>query len=45
MRERDHLGYQGVYRRIILRWMLKNWNVGVWAGLSWLKIGTGGGNL
>jgi hypothetical protein len=45
MRERDHLGYQGVDRRIILRWILRKWDVGVWTGLSWLRIGTGGRNL
>jgi len=24
---------------------LQKWDVGVWAGLSWLRIGTGGGHL
>jgi hypothetical protein len=31
--------------RIILRWIFRKWDVGVWAGLSWLRIGTGGGLL
>jgi len=44
-RERDHLEDTGVDGRIILRWILKNWDVEAWAGLIWLKIGTGGGNL
>jgi len=39
--ERDHLGYPGVYGRIIFR----KWDVGVWTGSSWLRIGAGGGHL
>ena len=31
--------------RIILRWILRKWDVGVWTGSIWLKIGTGGGHL
>jgi hypothetical protein len=31
--------------RIILRWILRKWYVGVWTGSSWLKIGTGGRHL
>ena len=31
--------------RIILRWILRKWDVGVWTGLSWLRIGTDGGHL
>jgi len=27
--------------RIILRWIFRKWNVGVWTGLKWLRIGTG----
>jgi hypothetical protein len=42
MRERDHLGDPDVNRRIILRWCFKKWDVGVWIGLSWFRIGTGG---
>jgi hypothetical protein len=45
MRKRDHWGDPSVDGRIILRWMFRNWDVGVWTGLSWLKIGTGGGHL
>ena len=30
---------------IILRWIFRKWDVGVWTGLSWLRIGTGGGHL
>ena len=40
LRERDHLGYP-----IILRGIFRKWDVGVWTGSSWLRIGTGGGHL
>jgi hypothetical protein len=42
MKERDHLGDPDVDRRIILRWCFKKWDVGVWIGSSWFRIGTGG---
>ena len=45
LRVRDHLGDLGIDRRIILRWIFRKWGVGVWTGLSWLRIGTGGGHL
>ena len=45
LRERDQLGDPSVDGRIILRWFFRKWDVGVWTGLSWLRIGTGGGNL
>jgi len=31
--------------RTILRWIFRKWDVGVWTGLIWLRIGTGGGLL
>ena len=40
LRERDHLGDPGVDGRIILRWIFRKWDVGVWTGSSWLRIGT-----
>jgi len=43
--ERDHWGESGVDGRIILRWIFRQWDVGVWTRLSWLRIGTGGGHL
>jgi hypothetical protein len=44
LRERDLLGDPGIDGRIILRWILRNWDGDVdW--LMWLKIGTGGGLL
>jgi len=45
LRERDHLGDPHIDGRSILRWMFRKWDVGIWTGLSWLKIGTGGGHL
>jgi len=31
--------------KIILRWIIRKWDVGLWTGSSWLRIGTGGGHL
>jgi hypothetical protein len=35
----------GIDGRIILRWNFRKWDVGLWTGLSWLRIGAGGGHL
>jgi hypothetical protein len=45
VRERDNFGDPDVDWRIILRWIFMNWEVGVWTGLIWLRIGTGVGHL
>jgi hypothetical protein len=45
LREGDHWGDPGVDGRIILGWIFGKWDVGVWTGWSWLKIGTGGVRL
>jgi len=45
LREREHLGDTNIDGRIILRWIFRKWDVGVWTGWSWLRIGTGGGHL
>jgi hypothetical protein len=45
LRERDHWGDPGMDVRIILRWFFWMWNVGVWNGMSCLRIGAGGGHL
>jgi hypothetical protein len=44
LREGNYLGDPGAEGRIILKWISKKWD-GAWTGLSWLKIGTGGGLL
>jgi len=41
----DHFGDPGFDWRIILRWIFRKWDVVVWTGSSWLRIGTGGGHL
>ena len=38
-------GDPGVDGRIILRWIFRKWDLGVWTGSIWLWIGTGGGHL
>jgi len=45
MKERNHWENPGVDGRIILRWIFRKWNVGIWTGSSWLRIWTGGGHL
>jgi hypothetical protein len=35
----------GVDGRIILRWIFRMWDVGVWIGLIWLRIETGDRHL
>jgi len=44
-RERDHLGDLGVDGWIILGWISRRWDVGMWTGLGWPRIETGGGRL
>jgi len=39
LRERDHLEDPGIDGRIVLRWIFRKWDVGVWTGSSWLRIG------
>jgi hypothetical protein len=42
---RKHLEDPDIDGRIILRWIFRKWDVGVWNGSSWLRIGTGGRHL
>jgi len=45
LRERDHWGDPDGDGRIVLRWIFRKWDVVVWTGSSWLRIGTGSGHL
>jgi hypothetical protein len=38
LRERDHLGDPSVDGRIILRWIFRKWDVGIWTALGWPRI-------
>jgi len=44
-REGDHWGDLGVDGWTILGWISRTWDVGIWTGLGWLRIGIGGGRL
>ena len=44
-REGDHWGDLGLDGWIILGWISRRWNVGIWTGLGWPRIETGGGSL
>ena len=35
----------GVDGWIILGWIYRRWDVGIWTGLGWPRIETGGGRL
>ena len=37
--------YLGVDGWIILGWISRRWDVGMWTGLGWHRLGTGGGRL
>jgi len=42
VRERGDMGDPGVDGKIVLSWIFRKWDVGVWTGWSWLRRGTGG---
>jgi hypothetical protein len=42
---KDNLEHPGVDGRIILRWIFRKSDMGVWTGSRWFRIGTGGGRL
>jgi hypothetical protein len=38
IRERDNLEDPGIDERIILRWIFRKWDVGVWTGSMWVRM-------
>jgi len=44
-RERDHWGFLGIDGWIILGWISRRRDVGIWTELGWSRIKTGGGCL
>jgi len=44
-REGDHWGDLDVDGWIILGWISRRWDVGIWTGLGWPRIETVGGSL
>jgi hypothetical protein len=45
LRERGQQGDPSIDGRIILRGIFRKRDVGIWTGLSWLRIETGGGHV
>ena len=45
LQERHHWGDLSVDEWIILGWISRRWDVGMWTGLGWPRIGTVGGRL
>jgi hypothetical protein len=45
LKERDHWGGLRIDGMIIIRQIFRKWDVGLWSGLSWLRIGTDGSPL
>jgi len=45
LRERDHLEDSGMDGRLIFRWIFRKWDVGVWTGLIWPRLGDRWGHL
>jgi hypothetical protein len=39
--ERDQLEEAGIDGMIIVQWIFKKWDMGLWTGSIWLRIGTG----
>jgi hypothetical protein len=45
LKERNHCGDPRIDGMIIIRQISRKWGVGLWSGLSWLRIGTDGSPL
>jgi hypothetical protein len=45
LEEKRILGKASIDWRIILRWIFRKWDDGVWTGSMWLRIGTAGRHL
>ena len=45
MERRRHGGDLTIDGLIILGWICRGWDVGIWTGLGWPTIGTGDGGL
>ena len=43
--EKSNLEDSVVNGRIVLRWIFRKWDVGIWTESSWLRTGTGVGQL
>jgi len=44
-REGGHCGDLGIHGLIISGWISRKWDVGIWTGLGWPRIGTGVGRF
>jgi hypothetical protein len=42
-KEEYHMTDLDVYGSEILKWILSKWDVSMWTGLIWLRIGSSGG--
>ena len=45
LRERDNWDDRDIDGKIVLRWIFRNWDVGLWTGSILLRIGAVGGHL
>jgi len=45
LKERDRLDNPHLGGWIILGWISRRWDMGIWTGLGWSRIETGGGRL